>query len=215
MQFREFARWSGEQQSTPEFKLAEQFWVRKFEGTAIPVLDLPYDRPRPPLKTYRGSLAVRRCDSQVFESLKKVSGKMGNTVFGTLFSAFHVLLHRLSGQEDLVIGIPAAGQARVGSDDLVGHCLNFLPVRNTVSGGMPFDQFAAAIKRDVFDVYDQQDYTYGTLISKLKLPRDASRLPLVSVMFNIDKRGMDKLKFAGLKAVLATNPKDTSTSTCS
>jgi amino acid adenylation domain-containing protein len=207
MQFSEYAEWSRRQQDTPEFKEAEQFWIRKFAGTTIPALDLPYDRPRPPFKTYNGSLAVRRCDPQVFRDLKKTSGKMGNTVFATLFSAFYALLHRLSGQDDIVIGIAAAGQTMVGSNDLLGHCLNFLPTRSGIDGEQPFAEFTGRIRKDVLDAYDHQTYTYGTLIRKLKLTHDASRLPLLSVMFNIDKRGMDKLNFAGLKATVATNPK--------
>jgi amino acid adenylation domain-containing protein len=207
MQFREYATWAREQQSTPEARDAEAYWIRKFQGSSIPVLDLPYDRPRPSLKTYNGSLAVLRCDPQVFRDLKRVSGQMGNTVFGTLFAAFYVLLHRLSGQDDIVIGIPAAGQTMVGSNDLVGHCLNFLPTRNRLDPARPFSEFAAHIKSDVLDAYDHQNYTYGTLIQKLKLERDASRLPLLSVMFNIDKRGMDKLSFRDLKAEVVTNAK--------
>jgi amino acid adenylation domain-containing protein len=208
MQFRDYAEWCRQQQGSPEVREAERFWVQKFEGTTVPALDLPCDRPRPALKSYNGSLAVRRCDPQVFRDLKTASGKMGNTLFGTLFSAFCVLLHRLSGQDDIVVGIPAAGQTMVASNDLLGHCLNFLPTRTTINGEQSFLDFAARVKKDVLDAYDHQNYTYGTLIQKLKLPRDASRLPLLSVMFNIDKRGFDKLGFTGLKASVATNPKE-------
>ncbi len=208
MQFREYAEWCEQQLQTPEVKEAENYWIRKFEGETVPALDLPYDRPRPALKSYNGSLAVRRCDPQVFRELKKASGMMGNTVFTTLFSVFYVLLYRLSGQEDIVIGIPAAGQTLVGSNDLVGHCLNFLPTRSSIQGDQSFVEFTAGIKKDVLDAFEHQNYTYGTLIRKLKLPRDASRLPLLSVMFNIDKRGFDKLNFGGLKAAVSTNPKE-------
>ena len=208
MQFREYTECCQQQQGSPEVRESEQFWIQKFAGTNVPALELPTDRPRPALKTYNGSLAVRRCDPQVFRDLKAASGKMGNTLFGTLFSAFYVLLHRLTGQEDIVMGIAAAGQTMVGSSDLLGHCLNFLPIRSSIDAGQPFAEFAGRIKKDVLDAYDHQNYTYGTLIQKLKLPRDASRLPLLSVMFNIDKRGMDKLNFAGLKATVSTNPKE-------
>lgn len=207
MQFSQYSEWSRNQQGSPDVKKCESYWVQKFEGGPIPVLDLPYDRPRPALKTYNGSFVVRRCDPAIFKDLKKTSGQMGNTLFGTLFAAFYTLLYRLSGQTDLVVGIPAAGQTLVDSNDLVGHCLNFLPTRSTVEGNAPFAEFATRIKKLVLDSYDHQNYTYGTLIQKLKLERDPSRLPLLSVMFNIDKRSLDKLSFSGLKAVVTTNAK--------
>lgn len=206
-QFRNYALQCQAQQATEEVREAESFWVQQFQGGPIPILDLPYDRPRPSLKTYAGSLAVRRCNRQVFDQFKKASGQIGNTVFGTLFAAFYTLLHRLSGQEDLVVGIPAAGQALVDANDLVGHCLNFLPTRIKIAPSVPFAEYATQVKSAVLDAYDHQNYTYGTLIRKLRIERDPSRLPLLSVLFNIDKRGLDKIKFQGLSAEIVTNAK--------
>ena len=207
MQFAEFIHWSFEEPQLAESGIAEQFWLKKFENTEIPTLDLPTDRPRPPVKSYTGSLAVHRCAPGILSDLKNTSAQMGITVFTTLFAAFNVLMYRLSGQGDVIVGIPAAGQTMIETNDLIGHCLNLLPLRNNVAGELPFDEFAGKIKREVLDAYDHQNYTYGTLIQKLKLPRDASRLPLLSVMFNIDKRAMDKLAFTNLTATLSTNPK--------
>jgi amino acid adenylation domain-containing protein len=207
MPFAEFIRWSHEETQLAESSKAEKFWIQKFEDTEVPTLDLPADRPRPNLKTYNGSLAIHRCAPQVVKDLKSASAQLGNTVFATLFAAFNALIYRLSGQSDVIVGIPAAGQTMIESDDLIGHCLNLLPVRSRVTGKMAFDEFAGRVKGEVLDAYEHQNYTYGTLIQKLKLPRDASRLPLLSVMFNIDKRGMDQLKFADLKATVSTNPK--------
>jgi amino acid adenylation domain-containing protein len=207
MQFSQYAKWQAQQILSSETREAEEFWIKKFAGPSIPTLDLPYDRPRPALKSYNGSLAVHRCNPEVFHKLKKTSGQMGNTVFNTLFSAFLALLYRLSGEEDLVVGIPAAGQTLVGSNDLVGHCLNFLPTRSSIKKEQQFEEFASGIKKDILDAFEHQNYTYGTLIQKLKLSRDASRLPLLSVMFNIDKAGFDKLNFPGIKASVTTNAK--------
>ncbi|MBL9168126.1 MAG: amino acid adenylation domain-containing protein [Verrucomicrobiales bacterium] len=207
MQFREFTAWAREQQDSEEVRQAEAFWIKQFEGDSIPVLDLPYDRPRPPVKTYVGSFLVRRCNPDLFRDLKKTSGQMGNTLFSTLFAAFTTLVHQLSGQDDIVVGIPAAGQTIVGSNDLVGHCLNFLPVRSAVDGAKPFAEYAAQVKTEVLDAYEHQNYTYGTLLGKLKIERDPSRLPLLSVLFNIDRRGLDRLNFFSLKTELMTNAK--------
>ncbi|MEA3187677.1 MAG: hypothetical protein QOD99_1507 [Chthoniobacter sp.] len=203
MDFREYAEFQRRERESADSQKAEDYWLAQFSERP-PVLDLPSDRPRPAVKTYTGSLETRALDQQLFKQLKKTSAQSGNTVFATLFATFNVLLHRLSGQNDLVVGIPAAGQSIVGCDSLVGHCLNFLPVRTRVSGETNFDEFASAAKKTVLDAYEHQNYTFGTLIQKLKLPRDTSRLPLVSVMFNIDKSGFDKLKFSGVEASVAT-----------
>ena len=124
-----------------------------------------------------------------------------------MLSSFATLLHRLTGQDDLVIGVPAAGQTRVGRDELVGHCLNFLPLRLQLDENRPFREFAAEVKEQVLEAYDHQNYTFGSLLQKLDLPRDTSRLPLVSVMFNIDKSGIEQIHMDGLKVDAESNPK--------
>ena len=95
----------------------------------------------------------------------------------------------------------------VGSPSLVGHCLNFLPIRCTVPENGTFASFTASVKEQVLDAYDHQNYTYGTLVRALNLPRDASRLPLLNIMFNIDPDGLDRLPFAGLDAEMVNNAK--------
>lgn len=205
--FADFVRWSRAGEQLAESASAEQYWIRKFENTEIPVLDLPPDRPRPSVKTYNGSLAVHHCAPEFLSELKNASAQLGNTIFVTLFAAFNGLLYRLSGQTDVIVGVPAAGQTMMGSNDLVGHCLNLLPIRSLVRPEQPFAEFVGQIKNLVLDAYDHQLFTYGTLIQKLKLPRDPSRLPLLSIMFNIDKQTMDQLAFASLKSSLSTNAK--------
>ena len=206
MPFSEYARLMESQKGSPEVVESENFWVKQF-GEPAPVLELPTDHPRPAVKSYNGAMISRVMDPARFKQLKKLSAQRGSTLFATLLAGFKVLLHRLSGQDDLVVGIPAAGQTIVGCNELVGHCLNFLPTRSRLSGNAPFSEFSAQVKKTVLDAYDHQNYTFGSLVKKLKLPRDTSRLPLVSVMFNIDKSGLDRLTFNGLKLDVETNAK--------
>src|SRR5579862_1672246 len=205
--FVEFIRWGQAETQQTESRRAEQFWLQKFENTEIPVLDLPTDRPRPGIKSYNGSLAVHCCAPDFMADLKNASARMGNTVFTTLFAAFNTLLYRLSGQCDLIVGVPAAGQTMIESNDLVGHCLNLLPLRSRVIPTQSFAELVGQVKNDVLDAYDHQYLTYGTLVQKLKLPRDSSRLPLLSVMFNIDKQNSGQMAFSRLNANITTNAK--------
>ncbi len=206
MSFADYARRLEREKSSEAAQVAEKYWVNQFRDGA-PVLELPTDRPRPVLKTYAAAMESRRMSPERFARLKKATPQLGGTLFTTLLSAFATLMHRLTNQADLVIGIPSAGQTMVGCSELVGHCLNFLPLRLNAEGEMPFGTFAKTVQQKVLDAYDHQQITYGALVQKLKLPRDTSRLPLVSVMFNIDKSGLDLQKFNGLDFHVTTNPK--------
>ena len=181
-----------------------EFWLKVYEEVPAP-LDLPYDRPRPRLKTYAGGLEVLEIDREKYLRLKNRAGGLGGTLFSTLLAVFATLLHRLSGRDDLVIGVPSAGQTLAGCDQLVGHCLNFLPMRLQPSGS--FREFSARVGAAVISSYEHQNVTFGSLLRDIKVPRDPSRLPLVSVMFNIDRSGFDNLTFDGLKFDIRTNPK--------
>ena len=206
MSFAEYARLEVANHGCLETLEAEDFWVDKFSDGA-PVLELPTDRPRPRMKPYAGSMESITLDPERYARLKKASPKLGGTLFATLLSSFATLLHRITGQDDLVIGVPAAGQTRVGRDELVGHCLNFLPLRLNPTGERSFSGFAAEVKEQILEAYDHQNYTFGSLLRKIKIPRDTSRVPLVSVIFNIDKPGLDQIHLADLKLDVETNPK--------
>ena len=206
LSFAEYAKSEIENKDSDERKAAEAFWIDQFREGA-PVLELPTDRPRPPMRTFPGAVAKIRLGSERLGRLKSSSPKLGGTLFATLFAGFSVLLHRLTGQEDLVVGVPAAGQARIGQDNLIGHCLNFLPVRIKVDRKGSFRDLGAEVRDRVLTAYDHQDYTWGTLVKSLDLPRDPSRPPLVSVMFNLERTSEDSVHLDGLELGIEVNPK--------
>ncbi|HVJ46283.1 MAG TPA: amino acid adenylation domain-containing protein, partial [Luteolibacter sp.] len=206
MSFADYARSEAAEEDSGERTEAEAFWIAKYTEPA-PVLELPTDHPRPQMKSYRGAMASLTLDSDRYTRLKKSSAALGGTMFATLLSSFATLLHRLTGQEDIVIGVPAAGQTRIGKDELVGHCLNFLPLRLKPTRSAAFNAFAGEVREQVLEAYDHQNHTFGSLLRKIQVIRDSSRVPLVSVIFNIDKTGIDQVKFDGLSIDVSTNPK--------
>jgi amino acid adenylation domain-containing protein len=115
-------------------------------------------------------------------------------------------LRRLTTQTDIVIGIPTAGQSLLDNGNLVGHCVNFLPIRVHLIEGQSAAELLHQVKRTLLDAQDHQSYTYGTLVRNLKLRRDPSRLPLVEVQFNLEKVGAN-LNFPGLQVEVDPNPK--------
>ena len=178
-------RWEASQQHSAE-KAASEILAKQFKEP-VPPLELPGDRPRPVVKSYRGALEQIVLPSSLCQDLHRLAARRGSTLFATLLAGFNLLLHRLTEQEDIVVGVPAAGQLALDTPDLVGHCVNFLPLRSRIKGDTPFFDYLAAVQSLVLDAYDHQSYTYGSLLQKLKLPRDPSRLPLVAVSFNLDK----------------------------
>src|SRR6185436_18884370 len=92
-----------------------------------------------------------------------------------------------TGHTDVVVGIPAAGQASAGLEGLVGHCVNMLPLRNRLARGDKFADHVKASRSTILDAYDHQDVTFGRVLQVLPLARDPSRLPLINAIFNIDQ----------------------------
>ena len=202
VRFSEYARSQAARQVDPA---VEQYWVSEYREPAPP-LELPLDRPRPALKSYQGSTLIAAIDAASYQRIKKAGAQRGSTLFSTLLGGFQALLARLTGQSDIVVGIPAAAQSTLTGGNLVGHCVNFLPIRMKLEGDPAFQDLLAATRRKVLEAYEHQSYTYGTLVRKLAIPRNPSRLPLIEVQFNLERVGAN-LQFGELSAQVDQNPK--------
>ena len=204
MGFSEYAELQAREQQSTEMESAQQYWLEQF-SEPVPPLELPSDRLRPPLRTYTGARHRAVIENSLLKQLRTVSGKHGSTLFVSLLAAFQLLLHRLSNQNDLVIGISAAGQPHAGDNSLVGYCTNLLPLRSRISENPPFNSYLAGVKKTVFDAYDHQIYPFGKLIRELRIERDPSRPPLVSVIFNMDTKLDDAPSIPDLEVSVASN----------
>ncbi len=205
--FIEYAILQEEQATSPELIAAQKYWLNQFSGT-IPVLDLPTDRARPPLRTYKGSREDWELKPDLVANLKRQGKKAGCSFFTILFAGFEAFLYRLCGQEDLVVGMPAAGQLVGGKDKLAGHCVSLLPLRTRIDGEQSFIDYLRSRRTGVLDAIDRQQLTFGTLVKKLAIPRDFSRIPLVPVTFNLDVQlAEEQLNFDGFKAEVFSNPR--------
>jgi amino acid adenylation domain-containing protein/non-ribosomal peptide synthase protein (TIGR01720 family) len=200
----EYAEWQAEQQQEPEMDAAEAYWLGQFAGS-IPFLELPFDRPRPAGWSFAGARAHAQLSLSLLNDLKKLATQQRSTLFTVLIASFSALLHRISGQDDLVIGVPTAGQTLMASESLVGYCVNLLPVRNRLEGNPSFVDYLAVVRRNLADAFDHQRYPYDKLTRKLGLSRDPGHPPLVSVTFNLDHYRKGSLKFFGLEADLLAN----------
>ncbi len=166
----------------------ESFWVTRLGGDP-PHADLPADRPRPPTQTYRGARLHTSFEQQLYEELKSLGRQHGSTLFMTLLAGHLALVHRLTGQADVVIGIPVAGREGRAEARLVGFCTRPLPLRSRLAPGAldpTFAEFMAHVRGLLFEAYEHADYSVLGLVEKLRRPRDASRFPLFSTTFNLE-----------------------------
>lgn len=205
--FAAFALAAGAREASAAAQADQAYWLDRF-ASLPPPLDLPLDRPRP----RRRSFASRRLDFHLgadrVDTLRRNAARQGASLHAMLLTGFGLLLSRLAGQDEVVIGIPTAGQAVAGQQALVGHAVNMLPIRMRVDPAEPFAGLLARVRGDLLDALEHQQITFGTLLKHLALPRDPARLPLVSVLFNLDQ-ALDTrtLEFGGLGLEFAGVPR--------
>ncbi|MDP9064536.1 MAG: aminotransferase class III-fold pyridoxal phosphate-dependent enzyme, partial [Pseudomonadota bacterium] len=183
----------------------EKFWLAEF-ARRPQLLQLPTDRPRPAVKTFNGASLCRKIDADLYQSVKKAGARQGSTLFVTLLAAYQALIGRLADQDEVVVGVPTAGQSLLEDEILVGHCVNFLPIRASWNGDTRIAEFLAAASKRVLDAYEHQDYTFGTLVRKLALPREPGRLPLAEIQFNLE-RLTDRIELPGMTVDVSPNAK--------
>jgi amino acid adenylation domain-containing protein len=183
---------------------AEKYWLEQFKQEA-PTLELPADRPRPPVKTFRGGRVVLTMAPGLIAAAKQASARQGCTLFTALIATYYALLHRLTGQEDIVVGVPMACPGSEGYDRLAGHTVNFLAMRAAVSAEMSWGEYLYSMQQLVADAYEHRHFTYASLIQKLEVGRDRSRMPLLSAGFNLGYQRL-QAQFFGLEVERGFNP---------
>jgi amino acid adenylation domain-containing protein len=183
----------------------EEYWLSQFSDR-VPVMELSTDFARPPVKTYHGAVEKLSLDAATTVKLRKTAAHQGTTFYIFMLAAYQAYLARITGQEDLVVGIAAAGHALPGNQHLVAHAIGMLPVRSKMDGNFGFAEYLKTVRRQVLDAFDHQQYTFGALVKKLKIARNASRNTLVSVAFNLDSP-LGNLEFGRLTATTKAIPR--------
>jgi len=155
------------------------------ELSALPTLDLPLDFPRPAQQTFDGARTTLQLSPEVSQQLIVLSQQKGSTLFMTLLAAFNLLLARLSGQEDILVGTPIAGRNQLETENLIGFFISTLVLRTDISGNPTFEELLSRVKQTTLDAYSHQDIPFEKLIQALQPKRDLSRSPLFQVWFNM------------------------------
>jgi amino acid adenylation domain-containing protein len=206
-QFADYAKAKVEFSHSPQYLMAEKYWTSRFSPVPPP-LELPTERPRPARRSYDAGYVRIEVDAATARSLRRLSSELDQSLFSLLLGAYYCYIRRISGQDTLVIGVPAAGQPYDNRLELVGHCASLLPILACVDAGQTFADFAAELKGHLLDAFENQYCTYGDIVKKINPPRDPSRMPLMSLGFTHTKKyRRDQLDFGGLDVDYAINPR--------
>jgi amino acid adenylation domain-containing protein len=209
IQYADFAVW---QRAWLQGKVLEKqinYWKQQLGGR-LPALELPMDRPRPPIQTFHGAQRSFTLPVDLLTALQVLSQQNEVTLFMTLLAAFQVLLHRYTGQTDIAVGSPIANRSQVETESLIGFFVNTLVLRTDLSGNPGFRELLGRVREVTLDAYTHQDVPFEKLVEVLQPERDLSRTPLFQVMFALQNAPMEAFELPGLS--LSPMEVDSSTS---
>ncbi len=184
IRYTDFAAWQKDRQLEGPLCQQMDYWRKQLSGE-VPVLQLPTDRPRPAVQTYRGAMQPFRLPKDLSDSLRQMSQREGSTVFMTLLAAFTGLLHRYTGQDDFVVGTVSAGRKESELHGLLGCFQNPVALRVDASGDPNFRELLKRAKSAVLGALSHDDVPFGTLVQELQPERDLSRSPILQVLLSL------------------------------
>ena len=197
IEYRDYARRQQDMLDGPEGERLSTFWRSKLAGN-LPVLNLPTDRPRPVVQSHRGGAEAFKLNRDLTAKLQALSQANGATLYMTLLAAFQTFLYRYCGQEDFLIGSPAAGRTRADVSGLIGYFVNFLVLRADLSGRPSFKDLLHRVRATSLAAFDHQAYPFSLLVNQLQPDREPSRSPLFDVVFAL--QGTPLLRDKGLSS---------------
>jgi amino acid adenylation domain-containing protein len=185
IQYADYALWQRQRLSTATMAAQVAHWKERLAG--LPTLELPTDRPRPPLQSYRGDVLRTRVPADLVAALKRVGREEGCTLFMAAQAAFDVLLARYSGQDDIAVGTIIAGRSRPETEPLIGLIANTLVLRTDLAGAPSFRELLRRVRSATLDAHQYQDVPFDVLVEELRPTRDLSRNPLFQILFTMDE----------------------------
>lgn len=179
------------------------YWIERFSEVP-PNLDLPLDFPRPHFRTFEATRLDYRIGPQLASQLPKSAASMKVSMVNMVLASYFVLLHRLTGNEDIVVGLPVAGQATQNRLDQLGHMVHLLPIRIEIGPDMTFSELCRQVKSEVLNATEHSNFTFGKLIEAINV--DRTRVPLINTIFNIDQP-LESIQFADVSGKVRTVPR--------
>lgn len=198
VQYKDFAAWQNRLFESEEIKKQEKYWKKRFEGD-IPVLNMPTDFERPAIKSFAGRNTGFKAGNELTSKLKELARRTDTTLYMVLLTAYKTLLHRYSGQEDMVVGSPIAGRPHADLENIMGMFVNMIAIRSFPVGSKTFMDYLKEVKDDCLMAYENQEYQYEELVEALGAKRDMSRNPLFDASFTLQNLGIEEIETKELR----------------
>ncbi|BAY25368.1 non-ribosomal peptide synthase [Calothrix sp. NIES-2100] len=197
IQYPDFAIWQREWLQKEVLQTQLDYWKQQLKN-APTLIELPTDRPRPAIQTYRGAIHYVELSNQLSQALAQFSRQEGATLFMTLFTAYVTLLYRYTGQDDILVGTPLANRDRVELEGLIGFFVNTLVLRTDLSDNPSFKQLLSRVRQVTLQAYTHPDLPFEELVKALQPQRDLSHTPLFQVMFVLENAPTSQLELTKL-----------------
>jgi amino acid adenylation domain-containing protein len=202
LQIADVALWQQETFGGEGLRAQLDYWKERLQGAAT-TLDLPADRARPAVQSFRGTLVRSEVPVELYARLERLAREQQATLSTVFLAAFQALLSRLTGQEDLAVAMGVAGRSRPELEPVVGFFVNTLPLRTRLDGDPTFAELLARVRDGVFGAMDHADAPLDRVLEELRLPRSTSHTPLAQVLFFFQNHPAHALELAGLRVELA------------
>ncbi|PTL74976.1 non-ribosomal peptide synthetase, partial [Vitiosangium sp. GDMCC 1.1324] len=193
VQYADFALWQRSWLQGEVLDAQLRYWKQQL-ADAPAHLELPIDKPRPPVQTSHGDTLRVALTRELSDSIKALSKRLGVTPFMTLLAGFQVLLHRYSGQDDISVGAPIAGRRSTELEGLIGFFVNTLVLRSRLSPKGSFRDLLMQVRDTTLAAYEYQDMPFEKLVEELQPQRDLSRTPLFQAMFILQNTPAETLE---------------------
>ncbi|MFH9491983.1 amino acid adenylation domain-containing protein [Streptomyces halstedii] len=208
VQYADYAAWQRKKLAGPGTAATLEHWKKTLDGAA-PVLELPTDRARPAVLGTAGDSRPFHLPASVMDGVRELSRRTGATPFMTLLAAYVALLHRYSGQEDIVVGVPVANRGQAEVERLIGYFVNTLAIRNDASGDPTFTELLGRVRGAALDAFAHQELPFERLVEELCPERDLSRSPVFQVSFVYQNIPVPEFGAGGLRLELMEVPSTT------
>jgi amino acid adenylation domain-containing protein len=197
-QYADYAVWQRNLLQGDDIERERQYWQKTLKGT--PVLELPSDRARPPVQSYRGGWVALSIDTPLVKSLKELGQKFGCTLFIELLAAFKILLHRYTGQADICVGTATANRSRPEVASSLGFFVNMLALRSSIDSDLTIKDVVAHIKDVAFSAFEHQTLPFGLVVEAVQPQRSPAYAPLFQATFILQNAKNIELVFSGIQS---------------
>ncbi|MCP4156886.1 MAG: hypothetical protein GY757_54745, partial [bacterium] len=200
------AEWQNDEKRKKLKQQQEEYWFNLYSGE-LPVLNLPTDYSRPVMQSFEGNRISFILIKDETHRLKERAKENETTLYMIILSIFTILLSKLSGLQDIIVGTPTAGRRHAGLEKIIGIFVNTLPMRNQPDGEKTIEEYLREVKKNTLEAFENQEYQFEDLVEGLSVRRDTGRNPIFDVMFNL----LNQTEYQ--KQNISTTPTTSTTST--